>query len=104
MLLLILGTTFFLLITETAGQVRRLFSPRPFRRLLVAAFFGTFCGIWLMQAGISWTDSAVASALHSTTPLFTLPIAIFVLRERVTLGAVIGSCLAVAGVVILILR
>ncbi|MHC4938916.1 MAG: DMT family transporter [Planctomycetota bacterium] len=89
---------------ELDGQVRRLFSPRPFRRLFVAAFFGTFCGIWLMQAGISWTDSAVASALHSTTPLFTLPIAIFILKERVTPGAILGSCLAVAGVTILILR
>lgn len=89
---------------ELDGQMRRLFSPRPFRRLLVATFFGTFCGIWLMQAGISWTDSAVASALHSTTPLFTLPIAIFILKERVTPGAILGSCLAVAGVIILILR
>lgn len=89
---------------ELDGQVRRIFSPRPLRRLLVASFFGTFCGIWLMQAGISWTDSAVASALHSTTPLFTLPIAIFVLRERVTGGAIAGSCLAVAGVVLLVLR
>jgi len=88
---------------ELNGQVVRLFSPRPFRRLVVATFFGTFCGVWFMQAGISWTDSAVASALHSTTPLFTLPIAIFVLKERVTPGAVVGSCLAVAGVAILIL-
>jgi len=88
---------------ELDGQVTRLFSPRPFRRLVVATTFGTFAGIWLMQAGISWTDSAVASALHSTTPLFTLPIAVFVLRERVTPGAVIGSCLAVGGVAILLL-
>ena len=88
---------------ELNGQVLRLFSPRPFRRLLLATFFATFCGVWLMQAGISWTDSAVASALHSTTPLFTLPIALFILKERATVGAIAGSCLAVAGVLTLIL-
>jgi len=89
---------------ELDGQVKRLFSPRPFRRLALAAFVGTFLGIWCMQAGIAWTDSAVASALHSTTPLFTLPIAVFVLKERVTPGAIVGSCLAVAGVMLLLLR
>jgi drug/metabolite transporter (DMT)-like permease len=89
---------------ELDGQVKKLFSPRPFRRLALATFVGTFCGIWFMQAGISWTDSAVASALHSTTPLFTLPIAVFVLKERVTMGAVVGSCLAVGGVILLVMR
>ncbi|MEM8885456.1 MAG: DMT family transporter [Planctomycetota bacterium] len=84
-------------------QVRRIFHPRPMRRLMLATFFGTFCGIGFMQAGIAWTDSAIASALHSTTPLFTLPIAVFILKERVTMLAALGSCLAVAGIAILIL-
>lgn len=87
---------------ELGGQLTQLFRPAVFRRLALATFFGTFCGIWLMQAGISWTESAVASALHSTTPLFTLAIAVLFLREKPTLGVLLGSLLAVAGVTLLL--
>jgi drug/metabolite transporter (DMT)-like permease len=88
---------------ELDHQLKRLYSPRPFRRLLLASLVGTFAGIWLMQIGIAYTDSAVASALHSTTPLFTLPIAYFVMRERIGARVAGASCLAVAGVVMLLL-
>lgn len=60
-------------------------------RLVPAAVIGTFAGLWLMRTGIKYTESAVASALHSTTPLFTLPIALLVLRERVGGLAIAGS-------------
>jgi len=76
--------------------------PNQFR-LLLASLVGTFGGIWLMQIGIAYTDSAVASALHSTTPLFTLPIAYFISRERIGPRVAAASCLAVAGVVVLLL-
>jgi len=88
---------------ELGGQLTQLFSPRPFRRLLLATLIGTFGGIWLMQIGIAYTDSAVASALHSTTPLFTLPIAYFISKERLGPRVAAASCLAVAGVIVLLL-
>lgn len=88
---------------ELNGQLVRLFSPRPFRRLLLATLVGTFGGVWLMQIGIANTDSAVASALHSTTPLFTLPIAYFIAKERIGPRVAAASCLAVAGVIVLLL-
>lgn len=88
---------------ELNHQLVRLFSPRPFRRLLLASLIGTFGGIWLMQIGIAYTDSAVASALHSTTPLFTLPIAFFIAKERIGAPVAAASCLAVAGVMVLLL-
>ena len=72
------------------------------RRLVPAAFIGTFLGLWLMAVGIKHTESAVANALHSTTPLFTLPIALFVLREKVGKLAIAGSFVAVAGVFLLL--
>jgi drug/metabolite transporter (DMT)-like permease len=84
-------------------DLRRLVRPGPLMRLVPAAFIGTFLALWLMQVGIAFTKSAVANALHSTTPLFTLPIAIFFLRERLGLGTVAGSLLAVGGVVVLLL-
>ena len=56
-----------------------------------------------MQVGIANTTAAVANALHSTTPLFTLPITVLFLRERLGARVVMGSVVAVAGVVLLIL-
>jgi len=94
---------FALLRGELNGQLVRLFSPRPFRRLLLASLIGTFGGVWLMQIGIANTDSAVASALHSTIPLFTLPIAYFIAKERIGPRVAAASCLAVAGVIVLLL-
>lgn len=81
----------------------RLLRPAPLRRLVPAALLGTFLGLWLMQVGIRLTEAAVASALHSTTPLFTLPIAVFFLRERAGALSWAGSVLAVAGVILLLL-
>ena len=86
---------------EFKTDLSRLVRPRVLRRLVPAAFFGTFLGLWLMTTGIKHTKSAVASALHSTTPLFTLPIALFVLKESVGLLAIAGSFVAVGGVFLL---
>ncbi len=82
--------------------LRPLLRPRSLKRLLPAVLIGTFAGIWMMQAGIKWAPSAVANTLHSTTPLFTLPIAFLVLRERVGPAAVVGSLVAVGGVALLL--
>ena len=88
---------------ELMPDFRKLLSPRVLRRLVPAAFIGTFLGLWLMAVGIKHTESAVANALHSTTPLFTLPIALFVLREKVGKLAIAGSFVAVAGVFLLLI-
>jgi drug/metabolite transporter (DMT)-like permease len=88
---------------ELAGDLKRLCTPRVLRRLIPAGIVGTFLGLWLMTTGIKYTQSAVASALHSTTPLFTLPIALFWLREPVGLLAAAGSFVAVGGVFLLLL-
>ena len=72
------------------------------RRLVPGALIGTFGGLWLMLLGIKHTESAVANALHSTTPLFTMPIALFWLRERLGVVAILGSFVAVAGVIVLL--
>ena len=88
---------------QLASAVRRMFEGRRPLRMVRATFFATFLGLGLMQLGIAETDSAVANALHSTTPLFTLPIGLFVLRERIGALAIVGSLVAVGGVCLLLL-
>ncbi|MGQ0615365.1 MAG: DMT family transporter [Planctomycetaceae bacterium] len=85
------------------SELRRLFAPAPLRRLVPAVAIATFTGLWLMQVGIQRAPSAVANALHSTTPLFTLPLAVLARRERLERSALLGSFLAVGGVGLLFL-
>src|SRR5262249_47748895 len=49
---------------------------------IAAIFFGTFIGIFLQQGALERTDASVALCLLSTTPIFLLPLALVVLRER----------------------
>ena len=84
-------------------DLRRLLQPAVMRRLVPASIIGTFLGLWLMSVGIKHTQSAVANALHSTTPLFTLPIALLILKERMGRWAIAGSFVAVGGVFLLFL-
>lgn len=88
---------------ELGPDLARLFSAPTLRRLVPAVFFATFLGLWLMQTGIKHTESAVANALHSTTPLFTLPIVLFLLKERMGWLGIAGSFVGVGGVSLLLL-
>jgi len=82
---------------------------RPFasasllRRIILAVLVVTFGGFWLTMVGYKHTDASVATILMSTEPLFILPLARIVMQERVTPRAIVGACVAVAGVVTIIL-
>ena len=72
--------------------------------LLGGAVFGPFLGVWLSQVAIKYTATGIASTILSTTPIFLIPVAAVVERERTTPRAVIGAVVAVAGVALLFLR
>jgi len=82
---------------------------RPFtslgllRRIVLAVLVITFGGFWLTMVGYKYTDASVATILMSTEPLFILPLARIFMDERITPRAVVGSLIAVAGVVCIVL-
>jgi len=71
------------------------------RRVLGAAFLGSYIGILLMMAGISLAPAAVAAVLLSTTPVFALAFDVARGKERLTLRAAGGTLLAIAGVALI---
>ncbi|MEZ4256779.1 MAG: DMT family transporter [Polyangiales bacterium] len=73
-------------------------------RLTGAMFLGTYLGIWLVSAAIRYAPASVATTLSSTSPLFVLPLAVVFLRERVSVRAVLGTVLAIAGIALLFAR
>jgi drug/metabolite transporter (DMT)-like permease len=55
----------------------------------------------LFVASLKYAGVAVGSVLSSTAPLFALPLGVIFLGERVTGWTVLGSLVAVAGIVVL---
>jgi drug/metabolite transporter (DMT)-like permease len=72
---------------------------------LVGAGFGPVLGVWLsMLATHHAADVGVAAALMATTPIFMMPVAAKVYGARIGTAGVVGTCLAVAGVAVLLVR
>ncbi|MBD2108015.1 DMT family transporter [Nodosilinea sp. FACHB-13] len=82
-------------------QLRPLRSPKLLAGVALAAGFGTYLAIYLQQMALKYTATGVAQALTSTSPLFVLPLAA-VLGDRVSLRAVVGAVVALAGIGILV--
>lgn len=98
-----LGMLLFGLITrQLAGDLAPLANPRLAGRFVISVCVVTFGGFWLSLVAIQHMDVAIASTLNSTEPLFVLPLAALVLKERITRRAVLGSLATVAGIALLV--
>lgn len=72
------------------------------RRMLPAAFLGTYLALLLMMIGVALAPATVAAVLLATSPIFSLVIEAVADRKRPTLLAVVGTITAVAGVAVLV--
>ncbi len=70
--------------------------------LSLAAFAGTFVGVLLMSFGAKYAKAGVAAALTSTYPVWIVPIAKFILKERVSWQSAACTALAVAGIILMV--
>jgi drug/metabolite transporter (DMT)-like permease len=83
------------------GQLRPLRSPRLLGGVALAAVLGTYLAIYLQQTALKYAATGVAQALTATSPLFVLPVAAAT-GDRVSLRAIVGAAVALAGVVLLV--
>jgi len=67
------------------------------------ALTGPFVGVTLSMVALSKASVGIASTLMGLTPLFLLPLSRLVFKERITVRAVFGTCVAVGGVAFLFL-
>jgi len=72
------------------------------RRMLPAAFFGTYLALILMTVGVALAPATIAAVLLATSPIFSLVIEAVADRRRPTAFAVIGTITAVVGVAVLV--
>lgn len=92
---------FYLVRGTLLKRLRALAAPAMWRSFALPTFVGTVLGMGLNTAGFKWAPVGVASALASALPLFTVPLAIWVLGERPGGRGWAGALLVVAGVALL---
>ncbi len=101
LLRLVGGVSILLLWMPFKQPLNLWFKPLQSKQLLgiiaVTAVFSTYLGIWLQQTAIKYTATGIAQALLSTSPLFVLPIALW-MGEKVTFRAVLGVIVAITGI------
>lgn len=94
-----------LLTRDAVPWTRALFTRRTFVRVGLASLVGTYAGIWLAQHALLKTRSTgVATTLLATSPVFALPLAHLAGNERMTLRAVLGVLVTIAGIAVLSIR
>jgi drug/metabolite transporter (DMT)-like permease len=85
-------------------RIKNDFDCKPTLRVVggisLAAFMGTYLGIWLQQTAIKFTEVGIALTLTNTAPLFILPISAFS-REKPSIRAILGAAIALFGIAII---
>jgi drug/metabolite transporter (DMT)-like permease len=69
-----------------------------FWRISLAAFFGSFVGVTLLSVGAKYAKAGVSAALASTYPIWIIPVAYFMVRERASFISICCTMLAVVGI------
>jgi drug/metabolite transporter (DMT)-like permease len=69
----------------------------------LGAFFGPFLGVTFSLIAVKYTETGVAATLMALAPVFIIPPAILLQKERVSTRAVLGAIVAVTGSALLFL-
>ncbi len=101
------GTLCIFFLGMATRQLRSWVTPLREKRLMVRFVFSvsviTFGGFWLSLVAIKYVDVAVASTLGATEPLFVIPLALIIFKERISALEIVGTTVAAAGVFLLIM-
>ncbi len=89
-------------VTRHWAQLARAFrDTKAMRMTAIGAFFGPVLGVGLSLYAVQHANTGVAASIMSITPILLIPISVFFYKERVGIGGVVGTFLAVSGVAVL---
>ncbi|UCG30153.1 MAG: DMT family transporter [candidate division WOR-3 bacterium] len=71
--------------------------------MIGGAFFGPFLGVWLSLVAVQNTYVGIASTLIALPPVFLIPLSHWIFKERISIGAILGTVLAMIGVALIFL-
>ncbi|OGS52293.1 MAG: hypothetical protein A3J79_03315 [Elusimicrobia bacterium RIFOXYB2_FULL_62_6] len=91
-----------------AGQLKAWLAPFSdkgrMRLLMSAVLVAIFGGFWMFMLALKHIDASVAVVLNETAPLFVLPMAWFMLKEKISPRSIVGAVIAVAGIVLIFIN
>ncbi len=99
------AVSFGLIFTAIRGWARVGQAVRNSRAMLLTglgAVFGPFLGVSLSLIAVQHTQAGIAASIMATYPVLIIPVVVLLGRERVGRGGVLGTVLAVLGVVLLV--
>ncbi len=73
--------------------------PKNLLMLMAAGVLKNGVGAFLYMLAVQQAGVARTAILSSTSPLFALPLGLLFLKERITMGRVVGTFLCTAGIV-----
>lgn len=99
------AVSFGLIFTAIRGWPRVGAALRQTRAMVLTglgAVFGPFLGVSLSLVAVQHTQAGIAASIMAIYPVMIIPMVVLLGRERVGLGGVLGTVLAVLGVVLLV--
>lgn len=85
-------------------KIKDSFCPKTTAMLILGSLIGPYFGITLSYIAISYAPIGIASTIMSLQPILMLPISRYYYKEQIGIYALIGSMLAVLGLVLLFMR
>ncbi len=93
------------LITFIRGRIpatfRKLRDTKGTTTMIGGAFMGPFLGVWLSLVAVQHTYVGIASTLMAMPPIFLIPLSHWFFKEKISIGAIIGTVVAVVGVALI---
>lgn len=94
----------FTLLRGRAGRtLRALADRRASLAILGGAIAGPFLGVWLSLIAVKLTRVGIASTLMALSPILILLPSIWIFKERISLQSVVGTLVAIVGVMLIFL-
>lgn len=89
---------------QTPSSIRKLrANPRAFLLMNGGVLAGPVFGVWLSLIAVQHAPVGIASTLMSLAPIFLLPVAYYMFKEKIGMRAVGGTIVAFIGTAILFL-
>lgn len=98
---IVIGLLFLPVAQQTKMQWQ--LSRRSLGIIAIAAFGSTYLGIWLQQISLKFAPTGIAQTFLATSPLFILPI-VALQGEKISLRAILGVVVSVAGIALMFIR
>ncbi len=83
--------------------VRMLRDRKGSAALIGGSICGPFLGVWLSLIAVQHAYVGIASTLMALPPVFLIPLSHWIFKEKIGIGAVIGTFVAIVGVALIFL-